>query len=249
MRKTTLFMLFYFLILLFSCSTENLEISPENNKVNGIQFPATMTKNDFIQLVKDDCSAEELTFLEALPDTIEIYVYPAARKSYTKLMAKESETILKILNKEAGSFEVNFQEGKKEIKPFRISRLKSSRENVQNVYRSMNVTVTYFSSNIWGYVSAALDATLNYEYDLVSHTVIRAESIICDINSRGVSIDGLVFDWNDKGSRLNAMSDGQGLIYSVSGDVILGKAFGDYAAGFVCEQIRGRSGETLVPWE
>lgn len=208
-----------------------------------------MTKQEFIKLVQDKCSDEELDFLRDLSDTIKIYSFVSGQKNYPQLETDEIPLFRKLLDGRRKHTNVSFIDKPKKVKKFTTTRLKTRSENIQNVYRSMTITVAYFSSNIFGYVSSTLDATLSYEYDLISHRVLSAGSIICDVNSSGISIDGLFFDWVDAGSNLAASSDGQGLTYCVSGDVIVGKSFGGFPAGFVVEEIRGKCGETLVPWD
>lgn len=118
------------------------------------------------------------------------------------------------------------------------------------VARGMTITVAYLSSFIWGNVSSSLNATLNYEYDLVTHKVLNATGIICDIVSEGsFSIDGIVFDWADLGSTLSVDSDREGLIYNINGNIIVGKTIADFPAGFVVEKYRSLTGAVLVPWE
>ena len=88
------------------------------------------------------------------------------------------------------------------------------------------------------------------EYDLVTHKVLNATSIICDIVSEGsFSIDGIVFDWADLGSTLSVDSDREGLIYNINGNIIVGKTIADFPAGFVVEKYRSLTGAVLVPWE
>ena len=103
------------------------------------------------------------------------------------------------------------------------------------------------------------------EYDLVTHKVLNATGIICDIVSEGsfsidgiicdivsegsFSIDGIVFDWADLGSTLSVDSDREGLIYNINGNIIVGKTIADFPAGFVVEKYRSLTGAVLVPWE
>lgn len=258
MRK--LYFALFLCVTVFSCSVDDVTPKLEMEEVKY----TSMTKHEFILLLSGKCSDFEIEFLKRLPEDIEICVYEPGVKQYPELKEEECDKLVDILNN--GRFNLTDQLLSDDFSL--ITRLKTKSEGFDDpfhnpgidhgddgdlemkVAKSMFVNVTSLSSTIWGNVTSYLRATLNYEYDLASHKVLSATSIICDVVNGGkFSIDELVFDWVDKGSALSVDSNREGLIYNINGNVILGKAFGSYGVGFVCEKYRGLTGATLVPWE
>ena len=122
-----------------------------------------------------------------------------------------------------------------------------------NVMRTYTIEVDNFSMTDLFNIelengSNAIMAKFIYEYDLTNSKVLSADGVWISIDPVYLDIEKILFDWKDKGTVVKVMSDEQGLIYAIEGDVILGKAIDSRDVGFVIKSV-DKTGEGLVPYE
>lgn len=208
----------------------------------------SLTVKEFISMVKSECSKDELTFLQSLPDSMKLHLYPDSYKKYFKKFEpnKMNGDIITLLCLPPEKVSISTSEV-----------LPSTRTSdfVYREGRTIKVDAVWFSSlpQIPGYPDAKtskLRLTIIYDYDYMNHEILSViRDPICDLIDIGGHIDSALFAWRDLGTWARDWGDHMTIEYMVLGDVVAGIVFKNYPIGFTKLQVRGNTGQTLVPYD
>lgn len=251
MRKN--FLLLGFLMLgvspiFMSCSSDENLGFPEENNVNFTHditlkeevskpTPTRMSVADFINLVKKDCSKEELDFLSALSPSDTMYVYKKSEQNYPRINSSNLEKYKSLLKTGLSL---------KKVKSSSIVLNSiSSRSDIIERRNFSHVIKSNYNAIIEGRVT--LDGYFSYMYDVIEDKAVPgygatiSGSVITDAGD-----PSLVLRYEPQSNICDVMPDRISLSYSMIGQIVLGAAFGDFAAGAPIEQV-SEYGTLLIP--
>lgn len=252
-NRSSLWMSTFILVtssVLMSCSSdEDLGYTGQDNAnlVNDISLieevskpvPTLMSVSDFIALVSEDCSKEELDFLSLLSPSDTMYVYEKSEKNYPRINISKLNSYKSILRTGLTLTKVESYEATN------ISRVLVSRSDMLE-RRTFSVGIKKdYNAIIEGNVS--LMGFFSYMYDVLDDKAVSgydatvSGTVMTDNND-----PSLVIDYEPQNHNCDVMPDGLSLSYSMVGKIVLGAAFGDYAAGAPIQQI-SESGTVLIP--
>lgn len=230
---------------LYSCSQNDDVLSQEPGTRSAVTPVSSerITVGELIEIVKSDCQAYELSFLNNLPKDMQVYVYAKGNKSYPSIKENEVEKISSLVRSPETIKTMPLETPSADKLKVNVSALTRGYTEARSI---TDMPILAFTSGTFGYMEVI--ATVNYIYDIEEHIITEAKSIICDLDDSAY-IGEYVLDWADKGSTISISYDKIGLLYNVNGDVILGKSIGNLPLGFVCLEFRGKTGEIVVPYD
>lgn len=229
-----------------SCSSEEDIGFTENSNVNELclnkektkPVPTRMSVSDFISLVKDDCSKEELDFLLSLSPTDTMYVYKRSEQNYPTINASNLKRYKSLLKTGLSLQRVE------SAKPIMVSTV-SSRSDIQQRKTFKYEIKSNYNAIIEGTVS--LMGYFSYMYDVLDDEAVPGyPATVSGAVETNVGDPSLVLEYVPQSDICDVMPDRISLSYSMVGRIVLGAAFGDYAAGAPIEQI-SESGVMLIP--
>lgn len=236
---------FYFtwlfaMLFVTSCSQDsnffNQEQPNEVTKVTTksiIDDESVISIADLKEMIDNNCSEEELYFLNQLSPDTKVIVSLKRSGNYPKLKVGEAMALLQTIQ----NITILQQKG--------LNIIKSVRSN--NNVKSNN---TYFVSDDIGFarygliigdkVIPYLDIYCNcsYLYDMDTNyayvpTYENPVSTYVSLRNYDTNENTILLDWKDRGTYGSLTSDGKQMNLHVSGQVILGKEFGGFNIGFV----------------
>ena len=273
MKRIFLSVSVFIALMSFSCQSNLSEFVEEENVVfsalkDGVRVMrdsvAVVTVKEFKEMVGSSCSQVEWDFISQLPDTLQISIYDGSRPGrFAKLNENNVEMMKSLLAREPIEL---FNEKQVNTKAdsllglIQLQRIKNfsetgdgdddDEENDWTEYRTIQWDIINMTSYLWPkIISSKLVATFNYVYNVTKHKVVSVNKPICDVVRVGLSIDGVIFVWDDEGSVASPMNDGTGIIYTINGTVRLGVSIDGYEVGFPCFSKRGLNGQFLVPYD
>ena len=219
------------------CSVSNVSdfsLQEETNK----PVPTRMSVSDFISLVKDDCSKEELDFLSALSSTDTMYVYKRSEQKYPRINASNLAKYKSLLKTGLSLKKIESSEA------IIVSTVSSRSDMLERRTFSYEIKNNY-NAIIEGSVS--LIGYFSYMYDVFedkavpSYGATVSGSVMTDVGD-----PSLVLRYEPQSDVCDVMPDRISLSYSMIGQIVLGAAFGDFAAGAPIEQV-SEHGTMLIP--
>lgn len=212
------------------------EFSLKEEKTKPI--PTRMSVSDFISLVKDDCSKEELDFLSLLSPTDTMYVYKRSEQNYPTINASNLVKYKSLLKTGLPLQRIE------SAKPIMVSTVASRSDMIERKTFKYGIRSNY-NAIIEGTVS--LYGYFSYMYDVFEDKAVPDyPATVSGIVETSGGDPSLVLRYEPHSDICDVMPDRRSLSYSMIGQIVLGAAFGDFAAGAPIESV-SESGIMLIP--